>query len=88
MAKSIQSLTFDFTDDDWLVLEKLNEVGAATSTDLAVRLRRMPEIVTPRLSGFLEKGLVEARRIDPGHDGEVFYVSDQGRKILGMVHRV
>jgi DNA-binding MarR family transcriptional regulator len=85
MTYDIRNLTRQFSDDDWLLLEKLNEVGAGTLTDLAVRLRTMPESVAPRLAEFHEAGLVDSQQIADGFENELYRVSDKGRLVLRLL---
>jgi hypothetical protein len=88
MTKKLLDLARQFSDDDLGLLEKLNEVGAATVTGLAVRVRQLPEKVQPLLNEFRKHGLVEVTQIDQERDNELFRVSDRGRKVLRLVNPV
>ena len=75
----------DLTNADLAVLERLNKAGAATLTDLAVRLRDLPETVEPKLKKFVGNGFVEVKNIGGKFDGELYRVSDKGRKVLRLL---
>jgi DNA-binding MarR family transcriptional regulator len=70
------------TDTDWAILQSLRDKGAATATDVAVRLRAMPNDVLPDLKTIVNKGLVEVEPIAGTFDREVYRVSDTGHAVL------
>ena len=76
----------DLTHADLVVLERLNTTGAATITDLAVRLRDLPDRIEPTLKKFQGEGLVEMTPIGGKYDGEVYRISNKGRRFLQFVH--
>jgi len=88
MKYDLRDLAQQFSEGDWTILERLGERGAATPTELAVRLRGMTETIEPKLKEFQEKGLVEATPFEGEYDHEVFRISDRGRKVLRLVHAV
>ncbi len=88
MGSELRDLAQSFSETDWPVLERLNETGAATATDLAVRLRKMTEVIAPKLKEFQAKGLVEATPLEGVDREEIYRVSDKGRKVLRLVQLV
>ena len=74
----------ELTKDELAVLMRLDKTGAATLTDLAVRLRDLPEKLAPKLTKFKAKGFVEVKTFGGKYDHEVFRVSDKGRRLLQL----
>jgi len=72
----------ELNNDELGILEQLSKTGAATVTDLAVRLRDLPEEIEPTLKQFQAKGLVEVTTIGDKYDHEVYRVSDRGRRVM------
>ncbi|MFB0546826.1 MAG: hypothetical protein ACETWB_07940 [Anaerolineae bacterium] len=63
------------------LLRKLNEMGAATPIELAIKLRRGPEEVRPELQRLLEEGLLEVRSRD-GHERQIYRLNKDGRRLI------
>jgi hypothetical protein len=74
----------DLDDFEMRVLDTLSDTGAAVPTDLAVRMREMPEKVIPALRSLLGRELVEVLRVKSGYDSEVYRISDKGRRMLKL----
>ena len=83
-----RNLVQKFTADDWALLERLVETGAGTATDLAVRLRVMPEVIEPKLKEFSHFELVEAKPFSGKYEEAIYRISDKGRRVLRLVHLV
>ena len=81
MQIDIKSLT-DLSEDDLIVLKGLLATGAATPTDLAVRMGRVSEDLEPRLKKLRTKGLVEAQERPAGLEREIYRVSRVGQSLL------
>ena len=81
MAVDIRTLA-DLSEDDLTILKGLLDTGAATPTDLAVRLRRMTEDVEPHLKKLRTKGLVDVKERDAGIEREIYRVSRSGQSLL------
>ena len=81
MQIDIKSLA-DLSEDDLVILKGLRSVGAATPTDLAVRMGRMTEEVEPLLKKLRARGLVVAIPRESGYEREIFRVSPSGLSLL------
>lgn len=82
MAIDLKFLS-DLTQDDLDVLKGLSSIGAATPTDLAVRLGRMTEDLAPRLQALHSKGLVMVIERESGLEREIYRVSPSGLSLVG-----
>lgn len=82
MQIDIESLT-DLSEDDLIVLKGLLGAGAATPTDLAVRLGRIFEDLEPRLKKLQSKGLVAVTERRSGMEREIFRASRTAQTLLG-----
>lgn len=76
------------------ILERLNTAGAATLTDLAVRLRTMPESIEADFNSLRERGLIETLTATSGlsaaawYNSQIHRVSDKGREALRLTQLV
>ena len=72
----------DLSEEDLAVLKGLLSTGAATPTDLAVRMGRVSEDLEPRLQKLRAKGLVVATERPAGLEREIYRVSRIGQSLL------
>jgi DNA-binding MarR family transcriptional regulator len=80
MNTSTQSLT----DKDKAILSLLRTTGAATATEIAVRLRVLPSDVRPTLKALAERGFLETARIPGNFDHVVYRLSDEGHSTMRL----
>lgn len=66
------------------LLRRLNEMGAASADELAVKLNRVGDDLTPVLKHLLDKDLLQVRLVDMGDDEkETLYLTARSvREIL------
>lgn len=78
----------DLTPSQWQILERLTEAGAATLTDLAVRMRTMPEQIEADVQILREKKLAETAPFTSGltmrYLSDIYRVTDKGRRLLAL----
>ena len=86
MRTDLREWVQSFTETDREILERLSETGAATATDLAVRLRVMPEEIEPKLQEFSAKELVEVTPFGGKYEKAIYRISDRGRRVLKLFH--
>lgn len=72
----------NLSEEDIGVLRGLMAIGAATPTDLAVRMGRMTGDVEPHLKKLQTKGLVDVKTRHSGHEREIYRVSRSGHSLL------
>ncbi len=74
------------------ILERLNEAGAATISDLAARLRTLPEQIEPEFKSLWNSGLIETSPMASGlpvwYSKEIYRISDKGHQVLRFAHLV
>ncbi len=63
------------------LVAELNEMGAATPIQLALRLRAQPDAVRPRLRKLKDEGLLDVHRRE-GFEKEIYSLSSKGRSAI------
>lgn len=65
------------------LLRRLNEMGAASADELAVKLNRVGDDITPILKHLLEQDLLQVRTVDIGGEEETLYLTARNvREVL------
>jgi len=72
MAISSLDQLIGLTPDDLKLLKTLSHIGAATAEEVALKLNRPGDDLTPQMNDLVQRKLMEARTISVG--GEVFEV--------------
>ncbi len=70
------------SSEDVDLLRMLNEIGAATPIELAVKLRRGPEEVRPKLQRLHEEGFLEVHTRSKGHERQIYRLNRNGRRLI------
>ncbi len=58
----------NMTPDELAVLKKVKELGAASADELAIKLRRAGDDLTPEIDSLVKRDLLQVRTLV--HDGE------------------
>ena len=80
MAVDLDQL-INLSEEDVVILKGLLSTGAATPTDLAVRMGRKTSDVEPHLKKLRKRGLVDVKQRS-GHEREIYRVSRSGQSLL------
>lgn len=68
MANSIIDQLVGVTPQELALLRKVNEVGAASADELAIKLKRGGDDLTPEIDQLVKRHLLQVKSVE--HDGE------------------
>jgi len=72
MEQNVLDSLIGVTPRELALLRKVNEIGAASADDLAVKLKRAGDDLTPEINDLVKRKLLQVRTIE--HDGEKTYI--------------
>lgn len=75
------------TSEDEELLDQIEELGAASTIELAVKTLRQPEDVQPELKRLHEAGLVKTRRGSSEYTGDIYLLTREGRRYTARSRR-
>lgn len=81
----------EFTAEDQALLAKVQQLGAATAIELAVKTLRPPDKVRPELERLHRAGLLKVRQRDSDYERNIYLLTQEGRHYAdpaGPLHRV
>jgi len=73
------------TDEDHELLAQVEELGAATPIELAVKTLRKPDEVRPELVRLEKAGLLKVRRRKSDYEPEIYLLTPEGESYVAQV---
>ncbi|MEW5987772.1 MAG: hypothetical protein AB1791_14150 [Chloroflexota bacterium] len=75
MASNILDLLLDLSPEELELLRKVNQTGAASADELAIKLNRAGDDLTPDLQRLLAHKLLQARTVKAGGEETEIYLT-------------
>jgi DNA-binding PadR family transcriptional regulator len=67
------------TSEDQELLTEIEELGAATAIEVAVRTLHQPDEVRPKLEQLRQAGLLKVRRRNSDYEPNIYLLTSEGR---------
>jgi hypothetical protein len=68
MANSVIDQLVGVTEEELALLRKINEVGAVSEDELAIKLKRGGDDLAPEINALVDRHLLQVKKVE--HDGE------------------
>ncbi|MBI4279192.1 MAG: hypothetical protein HY660_12125 [Armatimonadetes bacterium] len=75
----------ELSEEDLQLVEELDQIGAATPIQLALRLQAQPDQVRPKLRRLKEEGWLDVQQRE-GYEKEIYFLSSKARSAIGHRH--
>ena len=83
METSILDQLIGVTPKELALLRKVNEIGAASADELAIKLKRAGDDLTPEINNLVKRSLLQVQTIK--HDGEETRVYLTARDVRSLL---
>jgi DNA-binding MarR family transcriptional regulator len=74
----------ELTVEDQALLAQVQQLGAATAIELAVKTLRQPDKVRPELERLHQAGLLKVRQRDSDYERNIYLLTQEGRQYADL----
>ena len=83
MANSVIDQLVGVTPEELALLRKVNEVGAVSEDELAIKLKRGGDDLTPEIDSLVKRHLLQVRVVEHGGEQTLLYLA--AREVRDML---